>query len=97
MVTDSKNKTLTYKGGMYILLALLILTLVGGVITYRFSLLSHSLHSENTDEIIFYTIIGVAALASVIATTLAVRLNRNRRYGTRHNARYAPQPQPQKP
>lgn len=77
MAMDSKDKFFSYRGGMYILLALLILTLVGGVITYRFSLLSHSLHSENTDEIIFYTIIGVAALASVIATTLAVRLNRN--------------------
>ena len=39
MAMDSKGKTLTYKGGMYILLALLILIVVGGVITYRFSLL----------------------------------------------------------
>lgn len=77
MATDSKNKTLTYKGGMYILLALLILTLVGGVITYRFSLLSHELHSELTDEIIFYSIIGLASIATVLAIMLAMRLNRN--------------------
>ena len=77
MVTDSKNKTLTYKGGMYILLALLILTLVGGVITYRFSLLNHELHSELTDEIIFYSIIGLASVATALAIMLAMRLNRN--------------------
>ena len=77
MATDSKGKTLTYKGGMYILLALLILIVVGGVITYRFSLLSHEMHSGLLDESIFYTIVSVAAIASVIAIILAVRLSRN--------------------
>ena len=77
MAMDSKGKTLTYKGGMYILLALLILIVVGGVITYRFSLLSHEMHSGLLDESIFYTIVSVAAIASVIAIILAVRLSRN--------------------
>lgn len=77
MAMDSKSNLFTYRGSMYILLALLILTIVGGVITYRFSLLSHSSHSEYTDEIIFFTIIGVAAIASIIAVMLAMRLNRN--------------------
>ena len=77
MAMDSKGKTLTYRSGMYILLALLIMIVVGGVITYRFSLLSHTQHAEWLDECIFYTILCVSAVASAIAIMLAMRLNRN--------------------
>ncbi len=77
MAMDSKGKTLTYRSGMYILLALLIMIVVGGVITYRFSLLSHTQHAEWLDECIFYTILCVSVVASAIAIMLAMRLNRN--------------------
>lgn len=77
MAMDSKNRGLTYRGGMYILLALLILLLAGGLIGYRYSLLSHISATNSIDEGIFYTIIGVATFASIIALLLAVRINRN--------------------
>ena len=74
---DSKNRTLTYRGSMYILLALLILLLAGGIIGYRYSLLRHFTSAEHIDEGFFYSIIGVAAFASIVALLLAIRLNRN--------------------
>lgn len=77
MAMDSKNRGLTYRGSMYILLALLLLLLAGGIIGYRYSLLSHFTSAEHIGEGFFYTIIGVAAFASVIALMLAIRINRN--------------------
>ena len=50
MATDLKNKTLSYRGGMYILLALFSITIIGGVIIYRLSLTSHRGISELLDE-----------------------------------------------
>ena len=39
---DSKSKIFSYRGGMYLLLAILITSLIGGFITYHFSMLSHN-------------------------------------------------------
>ena len=77
MATDLKSRRLTYRGGMYLLLALLSATIIGGVIFYRSSLMSHNAVSRVLDEGIFYTIIGVSAATAIIALLLAVRLNRN--------------------
>lgn len=74
---DSKSKIISYRGGMYLLLAILIVTLIGGFITYHFSLLSHNSKINGIDEGIFYAILGVAVASIVIALMLAVRLNRN--------------------
>ena len=76
---DSKSKIFSYRGGMYLLLAILIITLIGGFITYHFSLLSHNRSISDLDEGIFLAIIGVAGASIVIALILAVRLNRNLR------------------
>jgi signal transduction histidine kinase len=62
---------------MYILLTLLIVTLLGGFIIYRYSFQTHFAHAEHFDEGIFYGIIGVTILATVVALMLAIRLNRN--------------------
>ena len=82
MATDLKNKglkskTLSYRGGMFILLALLSITIIGGVIIYRSSLMSHNAISEVLDEGIFYAIIAVAALMAIVAVFLSVRFSRN--------------------
>lgn len=74
---DSKSKIFSYRGGMYLLLAILIITLIGGFITYHFSLLSHNRSISELDEGIFYAVLGVAVASIVIALVLAVRLNRN--------------------
>uniref|UniRef100_UPI004055F539 sensor histidine kinase n=1 Tax=Alistipes sp. TaxID=1872444 RepID=UPI004055F539 len=74
---DSKSKIISYRGGMYLLLAILIIALIGGFITYHFSLLSHNRTINGIDEGIFFAIIGVAGVSIVIALMLAVRLNRN--------------------
>lgn len=74
---DSKSKIISYRGGMYLLLTILIVTLIGGFITYHFSLLSHNSSISGIDEGIFYAIIGVAVVSIIIALMLAVRLNRN--------------------
>ena len=79
MATDLKNKTLSYRGGMYILLALFSITIIGGVIIYRLSLTSHQGISELLDESIFYAIIAVAALMGAVAIFLSVRFSRNLR------------------
>jgi len=75
---DSKSKVFSYRGGMYLLLLLLIISLIGGFIVYRFSLLSHYKDATTSlDEVIFYGIIGVAVATMAISLTLAIRLNRN--------------------
>ena len=76
---DSKSKIFSYRGGMYLLLAILITALIGGFITYRFSLISHNKSITTLDESIFYAIIGVAGVSIVIALMLAVRMSRNLR------------------
>ena len=74
---DSKSKIFSYRGGMYLLLAILIITLIGGFITYHFSLLSHNSRISSIDEGIFVGIIAVAGVSIVIALMLAVRMSRN--------------------
>ena len=74
---DSKSKVFSYRGGMYLLLAILIITLIGGFITYHFSLLSHNSRINNIDEGIFIGIICVAGVSIVIALMLAMRMSRN--------------------
>lgn len=77
MVTDLKNKIMSYRGGMYILLALLSVTIIGGVIVYRSSLMSHNAISEVLDEGIFIAIIAVATLMAIVALLLSMRFSRN--------------------
>ena len=77
MGMDSRAKLFSYRGGMYLLLTLLIVTLIGGFIVYRYSLLHHLVAADYYNEIIFYSIIGVASIASIIALMLAIHLNRN--------------------
>lgn len=78
MAMDSKTKKIfSYRGGMYLLLATLIITLIGGFITYHFSLLSHNSRINNIDEGIFIAIICVAGVSIVIALMLAMRMSRN--------------------
>ena len=77
MAMDSKTKVFSYRGGMYLLLTLLMVTLLSGFFVYRYSLLSHYKNINILDESIFFSIIGVAILAMVIALILAIRLNRN--------------------
>ena len=60
-----KSKIWSYRSSKYLLLTLLILMLVGGFITYRYSLLSHFQNAEHFDEGIFYGTIGVA-VATVV-------------------------------
>lgn len=76
---DSKYKIFSYRGGMYLLLAILITLLIGGFITYHFSMLSHNQSVNTLDESIFFTIIGVAVVSIIIALMLAMRMSRNLR------------------
>lgn len=79
MAMDSKSKIFSYRGGMYLLLAILITSLIGGFITYHFSMLSHNKSVNTIDESIFFIIIGVAVVSIVIALMLAIRMSRNLR------------------
>ena len=79
MAMDSKSKIFSYRGGMYLLLAILIITLLGGFITYHFSMLSHNKSVTTMDESIFFVVLGVAAASIVIALMLAMRMSRNLR------------------
>ena len=79
MAMDSKSKIFSYRGGMYLLLAILIITLIGGFITYHFSMLSHNKSVTTMDESIFFVVLGVAAASIVIALMLAMRMSRNLR------------------
>ena len=76
---DSKYKIFSYRGGMYLLLAILITSLIGGFIAYHFSMLSHNQSVNTIDESIFFIIIGVAVVSIVIALMLAMRMSRNLR------------------
>lgn len=77
MATDSKSKFLTYRGGMFLLLALLIVSLICGFIIHHFSVVGNLALSGHKDEGTLYIIIGVAIIATIIAVVLSVRLNRN--------------------
>ncbi len=77
MGSKANTKILSYRGSMYLLLTLLIVTFIGGFIVYRYSLLHHLVAADYYNEIIFYSIIGVAIVATIIALVLAIRLNRN--------------------
>ena len=79
MAMDSKYKIFSYRGGMYLLLAILITSLIGGFIAYHFSMLSHNQSVNTIDESIFFIIIGVAVVSIVIALMLAMRMSRNLR------------------
>ncbi|MBO7313169.1 MAG: hypothetical protein J6U48_02940, partial [Alistipes sp.] len=73
------KKFFSYRGGMYLLLALLIISLISGVIIYRHSLINHleSDGSVHMDDGIFFVIIGIAIATAIIALFLAIRINRN--------------------
>ena len=60
-------------------MAILIITLIGGFITYHFSMLSHNKSVTTMDESIFFVVLGVAAASIVIALMLAMRMSRNLR------------------
>ena len=77
MAMASKNKFLTYRGGMFLLLALLIISLICGFIIHHFSVVSSLAVSKHTDEGTFVLIICVAIVATIISLVLSVRLNRN--------------------
>jgi signal transduction histidine kinase len=64
---------------MFILLALLIISIIGGVIVHRYSFVNRISGHEHLDEGLFYAIILVAVLASVLAIVLSMRFNRNMR------------------
>lgn len=74
-----KSKVFSYRGGTFLLLTLLIIALIGGVIVYRFSLVDRIHDFGALDEVLFYGIICIAIVASVVAWMLAMRLNRNMR------------------
>lgn len=77
MATVSKNKFFTYRGGTFLLLALLIVSLICGFIIHHFSVVGQLAVSGHKDEGTLYIIIAVAIIATVIAVLLSVRLNRN--------------------
>jgi signal transduction histidine kinase len=79
MAMDSKSKIFSYRGGLYLLLTILIFTLIGGFIVYHLSVLSHSKSITTIDESIFFAIIGIAGVSIVIALMLAMRMSRNLR------------------
>lgn len=77
MAMGLKSKFISYRSGTYLLLTLLILSLIGGFIIYRYSLLSHFQNAAHFDEGIFYGTIGVAVATVLLALLLTVRLHRN--------------------
>lgn len=80
MGMDLKNKKLfSYRGGMYLLLAILIVSLIGGVFIYRNSLINHIKENGSVylDDDIFFIIIGIAIATAIIALFLAIRINSN--------------------
>lgn len=79
MVMDSKRKFKSYRGGMSLMLALLIVLIIGGVIIHRYSIINRISQYEHLNEGLFYGIIGVAILATVLAIILSMRFNRNMR------------------
>ena len=79
MAMDLKRKLRSYRSGISLLLALLLLLLIGGVIIHRYSFVNRISGYEHLDEGLFYGIICVAVLASVLAIVLFLRINRNMR------------------
>ena len=73
------KKRFSYRGSMYLILTLLVMSLIGGVIIYRHSLLSHikGNNAVQLDDDIFISIIFIAAATVVISLFLAIRINRN--------------------
>ena len=73
------NKGFSYRGSMYLILTLLVMSLIGGVIIYRHSLLSHikSNNAVQLDDDIFISIIFIAVATVAISLFLAIRINRN--------------------
>ena len=74
---DSRSKVLSYRSGMYVLLMLLLILLIGGFIVYRYSLLNNVDGTHYIDEGIFYGIIGLLIATMAISLTISVRLTRN--------------------
>ena len=77
---DLKSKKgFSYRGSMYLILTLLVMSLIGGVIIYRHSLLSHikSNNAVQLDDDIFISIIFIAVATVAISLFLAIRINRN--------------------
>ena len=77
---DLKSKKgFSYRGSMYLILTLLVISLIGGVIIYRHSLLSHikSNNAVQLDDDIFISIIFIAVATVVVSLFLAIRINRN--------------------
>ena len=80
MAMDLKSKKgFSYRGSMYLILTLLALLLIGGVIIYRHSLLSHinGNGAVHLDDGIFVSIIFIAAATVAVSLFLAIRINRN--------------------
>ena len=80
MAMDLKSKKgFSYRGSMYLILTLLVISLIGGVIIYRNSLLSHikGNNAVQLDDDIFISIIFIAAATVVVSLFLAIRINRN--------------------
>lgn len=80
MAMDLKSKKgFSYRGSMYLILTLLATLLIGGVIVYRHSLLSHinGNGAAHLDDGIFVSIIFIAAATVVVSLFLAIRINRN--------------------
>ena len=80
MAMDLKSKKgFSYRGSMYLILTLLVMSLIGGVIIYRHSLISHIKGNSavQLDDDIFISIIFIAAATVVVSLFLAIRINRN--------------------
>jgi signal transduction histidine kinase len=80
MAMDLKSKKgFSYRGSMYLILTLLALLLIGGVIIYRQSLLTHIKvnGSVKFDDDIFVGIICIAVASVIVSLFLAIRINRN--------------------
>lgn len=77
---DLKSKKgFSYRGSMYLILTLLVASLIGCVIAYRHSLLSHITgnNAVQLDDDIFISIIFIAVATVAISLFLAIRINRN--------------------
>ena len=77
---DLKSKKgFSYRGSMYLILTLLVASLIGCVIAYRHSLLSHikGNNAVQLDDDIFISIIFIAVATVAISLFLAIRINRN--------------------
>ena len=73
------KKRFSYRGSMYLILALLVMSLIGGIIIYRHSLISHIKGNSavQLDDDIFVSIIFIATAAVIVSLFLAIRINRN--------------------